>query len=199
MSDNVDFWFDPSCPWTWITSRWLVEVSELRDLNITWHSFSLWELNRGRELDPGYRAHIDELRGFGRVTMGVEIEAPERLAQFYTVLGAAIHNEGADKNDAALAAALAASGLDASILERANAGEYDEALAASTRAALEKVGDDVGVPIIAVGDTAFFGPVMSPAPHGEEAAHAWDGTLALAKTPGFFELKRSRDVGPIFD
>ncbi len=199
MSDNVDFWFDPSCPWTWITSRWLVEVSGLRDLSITWHSFSLWELNRGRELDPGYRAHIDEIRGFSRVSMGVELEAPERLAQFYTELGSAIHTNKMPKDDAALTAALEATGLDAAILDRANAGEYDEPLAASTRAALDKVGDDVGVPVIAVGPTAFFGPVMSPAPHGEAAARAWDGTLALATTPGFFELKRSRDVGPIFD
>ncbi|QOR48314.1 DsbA family protein [Trueperella pecoris] len=199
MSEKVDFWFDPSCPWTWITSRWLVEVSELRDLEVAWHPFSLYELNKGRELDEGYRAHMDEIRNFGRTAMGVALSAPDKLADFYTALGTRVHNHREPKDDDVLADALQAVGLDATLLERAVGEEFDHELAASTRQALELVGDDVGVPIISVAGTAFFGPVMSPAPHGEDAANAWDGTLALAQATGFFELKRSRNVGPIFD
>ncbi|MDP9806875.1 2-hydroxychromene-2-carboxylate isomerase [Trueperella bonasi] len=199
MSEKVNFWFDPSCPWTWMTSRWLAEVAELRDLDVTWRAFSLYELNRGRDLPADYREHIDEIEDWGRVTMAVAHEAPDKLADFYTELGTRAHNNDEPKVDQTIVAALEAVGLDDELLERAKAGEFDDAVRESTQEALKLVGDDVGVPIIETAGTAFFGPVMSPAPKGDDAAKAWDGTLALAQTKGFFELKRSRDVGPIFD
>lgn len=199
MSEKVNFWFDPSCPWTWITSRWLVEVSELRDLDVTWRPFSRFELNRDRELPEDYRKHIDEVRNWGRIGMAVAQTAPDTVGEFYTELGTRAHNNDQPHSDETILAALEAVGLDAELLERAKAGEFDDAVRASTQTGLDLVGDDVGVPIIEAAGTAFFGPVMSPAPQGEDAAKAWDGTLALAQTDGFFELKRSRDVGPIFN
>ncbi|WP_126415913.1 mycothiol-dependent nitroreductase Rv2466c family protein [Trueperella bialowiezensis] len=199
MSEKVSFWFDPSCPWTWITSRWLVDVARQRDLDVTWKPFSLFELNRDQELPEKYRAHIDKIRNWGRISMAVAVEAPDKLGDFYTAIGTRAHNDGEPQTNETILAALADVGLDAKLLEQAEAGQYDDAVAASTQEALDLVGDDVGVPIIQAGGTAFFGPVMSPAPKGEAALKAWDGTLALAQTKGFFELKRSRDVGPIFD
>ena len=199
MSEKVYFWFVPSCPWTWITSRWLVEVSELRDLDVTWRPFSLFELNRDRELPEDYRKHIDEVRDWGRIGMAVAQTAPDTVGEFYTELGTRAHNNDQPHSDETILAALEAVGLAAELLERAKAGEFDDAVRASTQTGLDLVGDDVGVPIIEAAGTAFFGPVMSPAPQGEDAAKAWDGTLALAQTDGFFELKRSRDVGPIFN
>lgn len=198
MSEKVDFWFDPACPWTWITSRWLVEVSELRDLDITWRPFSLYELNRDRDLPEKYRAHIDETRNWGRIGAAVQQTEPEKLGDFYTELGIRAHNEDQPLTDETIRGALEASNLPVDLLDRAGDGEFDDAVRASTQEALDLVGDDVGVPIIQAAGTAFFGPVMSPAPKGQAAAKAWDGTLALAQTEGFFELKRSRDVEPIF-
>lgn len=198
MTEKVNFWFDPTCPWTWITSRWLVEVSQLRDLDITWRPFSLWELNSDKDVPEKYREMLDATRVCSRVSAAVETEAPEQLGELYTVLGEKFFTDEADKNAETVGAVLESIGLKRDLLDRAENGEYDEALASSTKEALDLVGDDVGVPIIEVAGVAFFGPVISPAPHGEEAGQLWDGTLALAKVPGFFELKRSRDVGPIF-
>lgn len=199
MKEKVNFWFDVSCPWTWITSRWLVDVSEQRDLDVTWRPFSLFELNKDRDLPEDYRKHIEDSRNFGRISMAVSKTSPDRVGEFYTELGTRIHNDEQPQTDETILAALSAVGLDAELLERVKAGEFDDAVRASTQAGLDLVGDDVGVPIIEAAGTAFFGPVMSPAPQGEDAAKAWDGTLALAQTDGFFELKRSRDVGPIFN
>ncbi|NLW13210.1 MAG: DsbA family protein [Trueperella sp.] len=199
MKEKVNFWFDVSCPWTWITSRWLVDVSEQRDLDVTWRPFSLFELNKDRDLPEDYRKHIEDSRNFGRISMAVSKTSPDRVGEFYTELGTRIHNDEQPQTDETILAALSAVGLDAELLERAKAGEFDDAVRASTQAGLDLVGDDVGVPIIEVAGVAFFGPVMSPAPQGADAVKAWDGTVALAQTKGFFELKRSRDVGPIFN
>lgn len=199
MKEKVNFWFDVSCPWTWITSRWLVDVSEQRDLDVTWRPFSLFELNKDRDLPEDYRKHIEDSRNFGRISMAVSKTSPDRVGEFYTELGTRIHNDEQPQTDETILAALSAVGLDAELLERAKAGKFDDAVRASTQAGLDLVGDDVGVPIIEVAGVAFFGPVMSPAPQGADAVKAWDGTVALAQTKGFFELKRSRDVGPIFN
>ncbi|MGO1590900.1 MAG: mycothiol-dependent nitroreductase Rv2466c family protein [Ancrocorticia sp.] len=198
MSTKVDFWFDASCPWTWITSRWLVEVAEHRDLDVQWRPFSLAVLNEGKDIPEEYRAHVEEGRMAAQVVAGVAAEeSNETLGRFYTDLGRLYHEQGRVNDPLAITQALTSSGASADIMDRF--GEFEEAVAASTRAGLELVGDEVGVPIIAIDGVAFFGPVISPAPHGEAALQLWDGCLALARTPGFFELKRSRDVGPIFD
>lgn len=199
MSEKVSFWFDPSCPWTWITSRWLVEVSESRDLEISWEPFSLYELNKDKDVPADYWEHTKANRIISRSVGAVATNAPEKVGAFYTELGNRFFLDKKDKNVETIGEALEAIGLDRSLLDAAEAGEFDSLLEESTKRALDKVGDDVGVPIIEVAETAFFGPVISPAPKGEEATALWDGILAAAKVPAFFELKRSRTVGPKFD
>ncbi|WP_124055106.1 mycothiol-dependent nitroreductase Rv2466c family protein [Arcanobacterium ihumii] len=198
MAQKVEFWFDPSCPWTWITSRWLVEVSQLRDFDIVWNPFRLWHLNEDKDIPQEYRTHLEEAMIGAQVASGVFALFPQKLGEFYSELGKLHFDEGMPKDAATCAAALAAVELDTSILDQAATGEFDGLGNESTKRGLALVGEDVGVPIIAVGDVAFFGPVLSPAPHGDDAIKLWDGTLALAQIPGFFELKRTRDTDPIF-
>lgn len=199
MTHKADFWFDPSCPWAWMTSRWMLEVTKLRDVEVSWHVLSLNVLNEGRELEPAYAAHMEEAKLPARVVVGVEQTAgPDMVEPIYTAIGTRFH-PGDNKTREALEEALAEVGLDKGLIERAEAGEFDEAMRASTKAALDLVGDDVGVPVISIDGTAFFGPVVTPAPKGEAAAKLWDGAVAVASTPGFFELKRTRTEGPIFD
>ncbi len=195
---SVDFWFDPTCPWAWMTSRWLTEVAAERDLDIHWHILSLAVLNEGRELDPDYREKIDKTWPTARIIAALG-DDNDAVARLYTALGERIHLQQRTDADEIIREALAECDLPAELAEVTSGETVDEAMRASTRRALELVGDDVGVPVIAIDDVAFFGPVVSPAPHGEEALRLWDGCVAVASVPGFFELKRSRNVGPIFE
>lgn len=195
MTEKVEFWFDPTCPWTWVTALWMQEVKEVRDIDVQWNPFSLYFLNEGRDLPEGYRKHIDETQGVSRVVTAVrELEGQDKVESFYFALGKQIHNESNKDNlfKDALTAALEETGLSADYVKYADSDEYDEQLKASTQAGLDKVGDEVGVPIVAFQDTAFFGPVIDHAPKGEEAGKMFDGAVALASFPGFYELKRSR-------
>jgi len=196
VTTTVDFWFDPICPWCWITSRWIGEVQKVRDIQVRWHPFSLSVLNEGRDLDPGYRAMMDNAWG------PPQLPGMRALKPLYDALGEQIHHQKntaqGDKYLPAIEAALAEAKLPAELVNYATTDEYDEPLRASVAQALEKVGDDVGVPLIAIDGVAFFGPVLSPSPRGEEAGKVFDGAVALASYPGFFELKRTRTVGPIF-
>lgn len=167
-------------------------------MNVIWHPFSLAVLNEGKEIPDDYRKHVEEARPGARVAAGVRAECGnEILGAFYTELGERYFGEGRQNERAAIVEALAAVGAPSDLLDRA--GDYEEAIAESTREGLKFVGNDVGVPIVAFDGVAFFGPVVSPAPHGQAALDLWDGCVALARTPGFFELKRSRNVGPIFE
>lgn len=198
MSATVDFWFDASCPWTWITSRWAVEVAEARGFAVTWHPFSLAVLNEGKDIPEDYRKHVEDARLGAQVAAGVAAECGnEILGAFYTELGERYFGAKRQNERTAIAEALEAAGAPADLLDRA--ADYADAIEKSTREGLKLVGDDVGVPIVAFDGVAFFGPVISPAPHGQAALDLWDGCVALARTPGFFELKRTRTVGPIFD
>lgn len=199
MTHKADFWFDPSCPWAWMTSRWMLEVTKLRDIEVSWHLLSLTMLNEGRDLDEGYKAHMAEALLPARVIAAVEQTAGADMVEpIYTAIGTRFH-PGNTKTREAIAEALEEVGLDTALIERAETGEFDDAMRASTQAALDLVGDDVGVPVISIDGTAFFGPVVTPAPTGEAAAQLWDGAVAVASTPGFFELKRTRTQGPIFE
>lgn len=195
---TVDFWFDPTCPWAWMTSRWLTEVALQRELDIHWNILSLAVLNEGRELEPEYRAKIDKTWPTARVIAALG-EDNDAVARLYTALGERIHHQERTDTEGIIREAIAECGLPAELATTAYTPEADDAMRASTRRALDLVGDDVGVPVIAINDVAFFGPVLSPAPHGEEALRLWDGCVAVASVPGFFELKRSRTVGPIFE
>ncbi len=203
MADRrtVDFWFDPICPWAWMTSRWMLEVEQVRNLDVRWHVMSLSVLNEGRtELSESYRSMLD--RGWGPVR--VVIAAQEQhgdhvVLPLYTALGNRIHLEGERDYTVAIEKALAEVGLPPALAAAATSTEWDEALRASHHSGMDQVGQEVGTPVISVEGVAFFGPVVSPAPKGEAAGRLWDGVVLVAGTDGFFELKRSRTRDPIFD
>jgi 2-hydroxychromene-2-carboxylate isomerase len=196
----VDFWFDPVCPWAWMTSRWMLEVEKVRDIEVTWHVMSLAVLNENADVPDDYRKMLDRAWLPVRVVIAArEQHGQDIVLPLYTAIGKRIHPGGEDDYMAAVAGALDELGLPSDLIEAGDTDRYDELLRASHSDGLDKVGQDVGTPVIAVGDTAFFGPVVTPAPKGEMAAQLWDGVLAVAGVPGFYELKRTRDEGPIFD
>ncbi len=199
-TSTMDFWFDPACPWAWMASRWALEVTQVRDVEVRFHVMSLAVLNEGRDLDPEYREKMDQAWGPVRVIIAAaDKHGAEVIEPLYTAMGNRIHPGGNTNSDEVIAQALAEVGLPAELADYAHSDAYDEQLRASHQAGIDKVGEDVGTPVVAVEDVAFFGPVVSPAPKGEAAGKLYDGLLLVAGTPGFFELKRTRDVGPIFD
>jgi 2-hydroxychromene-2-carboxylate isomerase len=196
----VEFWFDPLCPWAWMTSRWMMEVEQVRPVEVTWSVMSLSVLNEGRDLPENYREMMD--RGWGpvRVIVAAAQEYGDKVIKpLYDAMGTRIHLGGEKDFAAVITPALEEVGLDTSLARFAESDVHDDLLRASHQRAIDLVGDEVGTPVIAVDGQAFFGPVVSPAPRGEAAGRLWDGCVLVAGTPGFFELKRSRTVGPIFD
>jgi len=196
----VDFWFDPVCPWAWIASRWMHEVEKVRPVTTKWHVMSLSVLNEGRDVPEQYQQLLRTGWGPVRVCVAAEQQhGPEVLGPLYTALGTRFHHEKAPRERATYEAALAEAGLPAGLADAAESDEYDEALRASHKEGIERVGYDVGTPIISVDGLSVFGPVVSPIPRGDAAGRLWDGVLLIAGTDGFFELKRSRTRDPIFD
>ncbi|HTX85554.1 MAG TPA: disulfide bond formation protein DsbA [Streptosporangiaceae bacterium] len=198
---QLDFWFDPLCPWAWITSRWVLEVEKVRPVEARWHVMSLAVLNEGKEDMPErYKEFMQTAWGPVRVCIAAEQKfGPDVLLPLYTALGTRFHNEKQERDRETIEAALAEAGLPVELADVAESAEYDEALRASHKDGMDRVGYEVGTPVISVDGTSFFGPVVSPIPRGEDAARLWDGVLLVAKTDGFFELKRSRTRDPIFD
>ncbi|MGX2997220.1 DsbA family oxidoreductase [Streptomyces sp. JNUCC 64] len=203
----VDFWFDPVCPWAWMTSRWVLEVEKVRDIEVRWHVMSLAVLNEDKmdQVPEEYRQGLRDAWGPVRVATAARLlHGEEVLRDLYTALGTRFHNRGEGATREALAGAVADAGLPESLLRYADSDEYDAELRASHKEGIDKVGQEVGTPVIAVPgpdgeQIAFFGPVVTPAPKGEEAARLWDGTLLVASIPGFYEIKRTRTRGPVFD
>jgi 2-hydroxychromene-2-carboxylate isomerase len=196
----VDFWFDPVCPWAWIASRWLHEVERQRPVRVRWRVMSLAVLNEGRELPEVERLRRPQGHAWGPVRVCIAAErryGPEVLGRLYTELGTRFHQEDLPKDRATVAAALVAAGLDPALAAAMDSTAHDAALRESHRGGIDRVGSDVGTPVIAVAGTAFFGPVVTPVPRGEAAARLWDGVLLVAGTDGFFELKRTRDRAPV--
>lgn len=202
---HAEMFFDPACPWAWMTSRWLLEAAQVRDLEITWSVMSLSVLNEGRDLDEGYRAMLDRAWGPVRTIVAAtadlaDDEANDLRKKMYDAYGQRIHlhGRGTEDLDAITVEVLEELGLDAEIARAAESDVHDAALRASHQRAMDLVGDDVGTPVVRVEDVAFFGPVVTPAPRGEAAGRLWDGCLLVAGTPGFYEIKRTRSVGPDF-
>ena len=190
-------WFDPLCPWAWMTSRWLEEVGRLRGIEIDWRVMSLAILNEGRDLAEDYRAIMPRsLRMTRLVVAARESVGQEAVKPLYDALGTRLHPGDEKDLDVVIPAALAEAELPAELAEETD--RFDEQLHASHREAMDLVGEDVGTPVVAVDDVAFFGPVVTPAPKGEEALRLFDGIVAAASVDGFFELKRTRTRGPQF-
>jgi hypothetical protein len=201
---QADFWFDPICPFAWVTSRWMLEVEQVRPVTTGWHVMSLALLNSGRELPEEYRELMAKAWGPVRVITAARLAHGEDVVlPLYTSMGTLIHDGGEKDYDVVIAKALVDAGLPAELADAATSTAYDEALSTSHHAGMDLVGEDVGTPVIHVpgdGDSvvAFFGPVITRIPRGEVAGRLWDGTLLVAGTPGFFEIKRTRTEDPSF-
>jgi len=191
--DVADFWFDPMCPFAWITSRWMLEVEQVRDISVNWRGMSLYFLNKDRDLDPDYQKRVARGLPIGRVLMATQEKVGrEGLLPLYTALGERIHHEKQEVGRELIEASLAAAGLPAELVEAVDDASYDEPLRQSHQEAMDRVGDEVGTPTIAFNGSAFFGPVLTRIPRGEDAGRLWDGTIAVADFPYFFEIKRTR-------
>lgn len=199
---SVEFWFDPICPWCWMTSRWAAEVSQVRGFEIVWHPISLKVINEENNGGEPHDGHIQGHR-LGRVVEAARVAIGESaVGKLYTEMGNRVHPGENRDFDAIIAESLATLDIDdalaATLRAAADSEASDAQLRTNTLHALEIAGPDVGVPIISIDGNAFFGPVMTPAPTGEDALRLWDGVSAVASVPGFYELKRGRTTGPQF-
>jgi len=213
MAADLDFFFDPVCPWAWITSRWVSNVSEQRSYEVDWRFISLWILNEENTREwytPQYRAgHYLGQQGL-RIADAIRLgeSDPTAVGRWYTAVGTALH-VGAQREvarDASLdwyRGLLESANFDAHYVDAADDDSHDAYIRAETELALSRTGKDVGTPILtfhpdADNEASFFGPVISKAPTGTEALELWDAVEKLATMSGMAELKRSNRLAPDF-
>jgi hypothetical protein len=202
--EDVQFWFDPLCPWAWITSRWMLEVEKVRPVHTQWRIMSLAYLNliqhEGKGLSGEYLERMNRAWGPVRVcAAAAQHSGPGVLGPLYTAIGTRFHNQGRREDPATIPEALAEVGLPASLTDAAESTEFDQLIKDSHHEAFDDVGLDVGTPVIRIRGKSMFGPVITPTPRGDAAGELWDGLVLVIKADGFFELKRSRDRKPSFD
>jgi hypothetical protein len=202
--EDVQFWFDPVCPWAWITSRWILQVQQVRPVRPDWRIMSLAYLNlaqhEGKDLSEDYLERMGRAWGPIRVCAAAAAQAgPGVLGPLYTALGTRFHVQGRREDPAVIPEALAEVGLPEDLASAAKSTEFDEQIKRSHHEAFDDVGTDVGTPVIRIRGRAIFGPVITPAPKGEAAGRLWDGLVLVTEADGFFELKRTRDRKPSFD
>ena len=191
--DRADLWFDSFCPFCWITSRWILEVEKVRNIEVRFHVMSLAVLNEDTDVSQEYRDRLEDSWGPVRVAMAAaQREGPEILAPLYSAMGKRIHKWDVKDLPRVLRESLDELGLPPELADAAESTDYDEAIRESHHRGMVKVGKDVGTPTIHFNDTAFFGPVLTRIPTGEEAGLLWDASVSLAAYPYFFELKRER-------
>ncbi|MEO3933554.1 DsbA family protein [Micrococcaceae bacterium Sec7.4] len=200
-TNKADFWFDPMCPFAWVTSRWISEVEDVRDISTEWHVMSLAMLNEGREeLPEEYKAFLTKAWAPVRViTAAAQQHGTGYVKALYDAMGTKIHNEGNQDIAEVISKSLAEVGLPAELAAAGQNDEFDAALRTSHEAGISLVGQDVGTPIVAFNGTAFFGPVLTRIPRGEDAGRLWDASVTLASFPYFYEIKRSRTESPVFN
>src|SRR5580658_7529441 len=202
--ETVQFWFDPLCPWAWITSRWMLEVEKVRPVQTEWRIMSLAYLNlnqhEGKDLAEDYLERMKKAWGPVRICAAAAQEkGQDILGPLYTAIGTRFHVQGRRDDPATLPEALAEVGLPESLADAATSTEFDELIKASHHQAFDEVGLDVGTPVIRIRGNALFGPVITPAPKGEAAGRLWDGFVLVTEADGFFEIKRTRDRKPSFE
>lgn len=199
----VDLWFDPFCPYAWMTSRWLLEVEKVRDIEPRWHIMSLNVLNEGKEVTEAYREQITRAIEPVRVVAAAQAKyGDDVVGPLYTELGTRLHNgrmiKRLGKLRETVIEALEAAGLDPALADAMESEEFDDAVRESHNEGISLVGQEVGTPVIRVGENAFFGPVITSIPRGEDAGRLWDGVVLVTSVDTFFELKRSRTKDPDF-
>ena len=210
MSADLEFYFDPVCPWAWITSRWVTNVQQLRNYEVSWKFISLRMVNaeRGYANNSRYEAiHNAGLQGLRVASAARSVQGNAGVAAFYTALGTAIHRDGRrdwlESPHAFLSEIALSASLPKTIADAYTEDAHDEVIRFETEAALSRTGKDVGTPILTFNpksaqEASLFGPVISQAPHGDEALRLWDAVQTIAEL-GVAEIKRSLRSAPRFD
>lgn len=198
---KVEMWFDTLCPWAWMTSRWLVEVAKVRDISIQWNVMSLYFLNESRShISADYLDNAKKALGPLRIIVaGERLYGNQIAGELYTAFGEEIHLNKMKFSPELNSKVLSKFSFPVNLLSYADDVSLDESILKSHNSGIDRVGEDVGTPIVSIEGVSFFGPVISPTPKGEDAGKLFDGAFAVASYPGFFEMKRTRTVGPIFD